>query len=103
MGHEIVDVVIQAGHKVKDLQVGDHRQRRVLPASRVNEQRQVQKRRRHHLRRLRRLHARAPRVRDQDPRQHTSGLAVPLMCAGTTVFTPFKEAGMKEGDRVGHR
>ncbi|KAE9313209.1 hypothetical protein PR003_g19559 [Phytophthora rubi] len=24
MGHEIVDVVIQAGHKVKDLQVGDH-------------------------------------------------------------------------------
>ncbi|EEY63145.1 mannitol dehydrogenase, putative [Phytophthora infestans T30-4] len=30
-----------------------------------------------------------------------SDVAAPLMCAGTTVFTPFKEAGIKEGDRVG--
>ncbi|KAI9995437.1 hypothetical protein PInf_012505 [Phytophthora infestans] len=29
-----------------------------------------------------------------------SDVAAPLMCAGTTVFTPFKEAGIKEGDRV---
>ncbi|KAG3134378.1 hypothetical protein PI126_g18709 [Phytophthora idaei] len=30
-----------------------------------------------------------------------SDVAAPLMCAGTTVFTPFKEAGIKKGDRVG--
>ncbi|KAG2508225.1 hypothetical protein JM16_008882 [Phytophthora kernoviae] len=30
-----------------------------------------------------------------------SDVAAPLLCAGTTVFTPFKEAGLKPGDRVG--
>ncbi|KAG2787856.1 hypothetical protein JG687_00008743 [Phytophthora cactorum] len=30
-----------------------------------------------------------------------SDVAAPLMCAGTTVFTPLKEAGIKPGDRVG--
>jgi alcohol dehydrogenase (NADP+) len=30
-----------------------------------------------------------------------SDVAAPLLCAGATVFTPFKEAGVKAGDRVG--
>ncbi|ETI31464.1 hypothetical protein PPTG_06282 [Phytophthora nicotianae INRA-310] len=30
-----------------------------------------------------------------------SDVAAPLLCAGTTVFTPFKEVGIKPGDRVG--
>ncbi|KAF1783933.1 Polyketide synthase, enoylreductase domain [Phytophthora cactorum] len=30
-----------------------------------------------------------------------SDVAAPLMCAGTTVFTPLKEAGIKPDDRVG--
>lgn len=30
-----------------------------------------------------------------------SDVAAPLLCAGTTVFTPLKEAGIKSGDRVG--
>ncbi|RLN95439.1 hypothetical protein BBJ28_00008147 [Nothophytophthora sp. Chile5] len=30
-----------------------------------------------------------------------SAAAAPLLCAGTTVFTPFKEVGVKPGDRVG--
>ncbi|RLN50508.1 hypothetical protein BBJ28_00026288 [Nothophytophthora sp. Chile5] len=30
-----------------------------------------------------------------------SDVAAPLLCAGTTVFTPFKEVGIKAGDRVG--
>jgi alcohol dehydrogenase (NADP+) len=35
------------------------------------------------------------------PENIPSDVAAPLMCAGTTVFTPFKEAGVKPGDRVG--
>ncbi|EEY56078.1 mannitol dehydrogenase, putative [Phytophthora infestans T30-4] len=35
------------------------------------------------------------------PESIPSDAAAPLLCAGTTVFTPFKEAGLKAGDRVG--
>ncbi|KAK1946581.1 NADP-dependent alcohol dehydrogenase C 2 [Phytophthora citrophthora] len=35
------------------------------------------------------------------PEAIPSDAAAPLLCAGTTVFTPFKEAGVKAGDRVG--
>ncbi|EGZ10809.1 hypothetical protein PHYSODRAFT_337582 [Phytophthora sojae] len=35
------------------------------------------------------------------PESIPSDAAAPLLCAGTTVFTPFKEEGVKPGDRVG--
>ncbi|KAE8978721.1 hypothetical protein PR002_g24631 [Phytophthora rubi] len=35
------------------------------------------------------------------PESIPSDAAAPLLCAGTTVFTPFKEVGVKPGDRVG--
>ncbi|GAB9477586.1 Mannitol dehydrogenase [Globisporangium polare] len=35
------------------------------------------------------------------PEEIPSDVAGPLMCAGVTVFTPFKELGVKAGDRVG--
>ncbi|KAF1321533.1 Mannitol dehydrogenase, partial [Globisporangium splendens] len=35
------------------------------------------------------------------PESIPSDVAAPLLCAGATVFTPFKELGVKEGDRVG--
>ena len=35
------------------------------------------------------------------PASIPSDVAAPLLCAGATVFTPFKELGVKAGDRVG--
>jgi alcohol dehydrogenase (NADP+) len=35
------------------------------------------------------------------PENIPSDVAAPLLCAGATVFTPLKEAGVKAGDRVG--
>ncbi|TYZ69158.1 hypothetical protein PybrP1_004267, partial [[Pythium] brassicae (nom. inval.)] len=35
------------------------------------------------------------------PESIPSDAAAPLLCAGVTVFTPFKELGVKAGDRVG--
>ncbi|KAE8977913.1 hypothetical protein PR001_g24996 [Phytophthora rubi] len=40
-------------------------------------------------------------TQDETPDNNPLDVAAPLLCAGAPAFTPFKEVGIKPGDRVG--